>query len=80
MGKGGLSRLIPKSLTESKLISSTNIGNTQKKIFLLVLFIVMSQQKKWIINKNLLYSPGTLLNAMWKPGWEGSSGEEWIYV
>ena len=30
---------------------------------------------KWITNKVLLYSIGTLLNVMWQPGWEGSLGE-----
>ena len=30
---------------------------------------------KWITNKVLLYSTGTLLNVMWQPGWEGSLGE-----
>ena len=30
---------------------------------------------KWITNKDLLYTQGTLLNVMWQPGWEGSLGE-----
>ena len=30
---------------------------------------------KWIANKDLR-AQGTLLNAMWQPGWEGSVAEE----
>ena len=30
---------------------------------------------KWIINKYLLITQGTLLSIMWQPGWEGSLGE-----
>ena len=30
---------------------------------------------KWITNKDLLYSTGTLFNIIWQPGWEGSFGE-----
>ena len=30
---------------------------------------------KWISNKVLLYSTGTLLSVTWWPGWEGSLGE-----
>ena len=36
---------------------------------------------KWIINKDPLVAQGTLLNVMWKPGWEGSLGENgYIYM
>ena len=34
---------------------------------------------KWITNKDLLCSTGTLLNVMWQPGWEGSLGEN-VYM
>ena len=30
---------------------------------------------KWITNKDLLYSTGTLLKVMWQPEWEGSLEE-----
>ena len=30
---------------------------------------------KWVTNKVLLYSTGTLLSVMWQPGWKGSLGE-----
>ena len=30
---------------------------------------------KWITNKDLLCSSGTLLNIMWQLGWEESLGE-----
>ena len=30
---------------------------------------------KWIINKDLLITQGTLLSIMWQPGWEASLGE-----
>ena len=30
---------------------------------------------KWITNKDLLNSTGTLLSVLWQPGWEGSLGE-----
>ena len=31
---------------------------------------------KWITNKDPLYiAQGTLLNVLWKPGWEGTLGE-----
>ena len=32
---------------------------------------------KWITNRDLLYSTGTLLSVTWQPGWEGSLGEHW---
>ena len=36
---------------------------------------------KWITNKDLLYSIGTLLSVMWQPRWEGSLGENgYIYT
>ena len=34
---------------------------------------------KWITDKDLLYSTGTLLNVMWQPRWEGSWGKMCIY-
>ena len=34
---------------------------------------------KWITNKVLLYTQGTLLSFMWQPGCEGLGGE-WICV
>ena len=30
---------------------------------------------KWITNKDLPYSTGTLFSVMWQPGWEGSLAE-----
>ena len=30
---------------------------------------------KWITNKDLLCSTGSVLNVMWQPGWEESLGE-----
>ena len=35
---------------------------------------------KWITNKDLLYSHGTLLNVMLQPGWEGSLRENHICI
>ena len=32
---------------------------------------------KWMTNKGLLNSTGTLLSITWQPGWEGSLGK-WI--
>ena len=29
----------------------------------------------WIMNKDLLYTQGTLLSVMWQPGWERGFGE-----
>ena len=30
---------------------------------------------RWITNKDLLYTQGTLLSVMWQPGWERGLGE-----
>ena len=30
---------------------------------------------RWITNRVLLDTQGTLLNVIWQPGWEGSPGE-----
>ena len=30
---------------------------------------------KWITNKDLLYTQGTLLNVIWQPGWDRSLEE-----
>ena len=36
---------------------------------------------KWMINKDLLCSSGTLLNVMWQPGWEEGLGENgYMYI
>ena len=36
---------------------------------------------KWITNKDILWTQGTLLNVMWQPGWEGSLGENgYMYI
>ena len=42
---------------------------TKKKTKKAVLYL------KWITNKDLLNSNGTLPNVMWQPGWEGCLGE-----
>ena len=35
---------------------------------------------KWIADKDLLYSTGTLLNVTWQLGWEGSWGNVYMYM
>ena len=35
---------------------------------------------KWITDKDLFYSQGTLLNVMWQPGWEGGLGRTDMYI